>query len=146
MPALAGSLGTKRRFEHDPKFSGFDRSRANRLLQVTPVNLVPEAVTTHGIRGSETRARSDSQIIRTTGVSCSSCPPLPSVSMPPLPFPVSIFILPLLRCIPPFRLPVGHARCIYVDPVAQPRVRIAPTIPDNLAQSLRILCVDYVYR
>lgn len=78
---------------------GFDRSR-ERLLQVTPVNQVPEAVTTHGIRGQNTRG----QIYRLYGrlVSCSA--------LSPAPFP---FTRLLRSASDPF-LPVGHARCIYV--------------------------------
>lgn len=52
--------------------------RTNRYCRVTPVNQTPEAVTTHGIRGQNTRG----QIYRLHGrlVSCSSplSPPLPS--------------------------------------------------------------------
>jgi len=90
-------------------------------LQVTPVNQVPEAVATHGIRGQNTRG----QIYRLYGrlVSCSSSPPLiPSFTLHP-----AIYVG---AC-----LPVGHARCTYVLYRCIARIRITPTIPDNSARS-----------
>lgn len=107
MPARAGSLGAKRRFERDPKFSGFDGSRT----------AIAGYTCKSGPRGGchprdswvwNTRG----QIRRLYGVPCSSCPPFPpDLCAPPL-----LLAFPLPLC-----LSVGHARCIYVDLVAKGR-------------------------
>jgi len=73
-----------------------DRSR-ELLLQVTPVNQVPEAVTTHGIRGQNTRA------VRSTDYTDDRY--LVPLSPPPR---------HLLRSASDPFLPVGHACRIYV--------------------------------
>lgn len=101
----------------------FDRSREP-LLQVTPVNQVPEAVTTHGIRGQNTRG----QIYRLYGrlVSCSALPP--AQSLPPSP---ATFYDP--RRTPSCLLGM-HAASIRIYTRCNARVRITPTILDNLAQ------------
>lgn len=64
------------KFVRSPEFSDSIGRASELLLQVTPVNQVPEAVTTHGIRGQNTRG----QIYRLYGrlVSCSAPPSAPS--------------------------------------------------------------------
>lgn len=126
------------RFEGDLKFSDSIDRAAKPLLQVTPVNLVPEAVTTHGIRGPGIRARSDPQIIWTTKVFLFllSSPFYPgfSAAFHPLSSPCTTFPFPPFVCLS------GMHLCRHT--VAQPRVRVTPTIPDNLAHSLCRLCLS----
>lgn len=110
LPARAGNLGGKRR-DLSATLSSRSSMAREPLLQVTPVNLVPEAVATHGIRGSGTRLGQIRRLYGRAGYLVPLVPFSPGLCAPVSPCRIA-FPLPL-------RLSVRHARCIYVDLVGQ---------------------------